>query len=393
MRKLILLGLLAAMALPAGAARRVTVAQLERTLAAYHAAHRADSDVARNLGALQLSERLTQSTLDTLTTQLALGPNTVLALELLADQTALLDPPAGELPATALPDASTQQRLIDAARSYVELTLPRLPNFFATRTTTRFDDSPQAPPKGGWPVRAGLHQVGSESRQITYREGKEVLDPHPEIAASGSSPGEPEAHQETGLSTWGEFGPELGVILVDAAKGSVTFSHWEQTSAGLIAVYRYAVPRAASHYTVNYCCYRGQDSAQHDTVLDLGRSRNQQTVVAGPNISTPWPFTARPGYHGSFSVDPATGAILRIALEAELKTGDPLGLVESVVEYGPVKIGERTFICPLRSLAITRENPALNGHPNDSPALMVNETRFTGYHRLGTTVRILSGDY
>jgi len=47
----------------------------------------------------------------------------------------------------------------------------------------------------------------------------------------------------------------------------VTFSHWEQTPAGLAAVYRYSVPKAASHYTVNYCCYRQQDSAQ--TILLL----------------------------------------------------------------------------------------------------------------------------
>jgi VWFA-related protein len=208
---------------------------------------------------------------------------------------------------------------------------------------------------------------------------------------NNASAGAQKAQKETGLSTWGEFGPELSVILADTARGKVTFSHWEQAPAGLVAVYRYAVPRAASHYTVNYCCYRTQDSNQQDPMVDLGRSRNQQTVMASPEVAVPRPFTDRPGYHGTISIDPATGAILRIALEADLKTGDPIGRVASVVEYGPVKIGDRSFICPVRSLAITKENPALNGHPTDSPALLVNETSFTNYHRLGTTVRILSG--
>jgi VWFA-related protein len=391
MRKLILFGLLAAMVLPVGAAKRITVEQLEQTLAAYNAAHHSDIEAARNIGKLELSERLTQETLDRLGTKLALEPRTTLALELLADQSALLNPPASELPATAPPDASTQQRLIDAARSYVEQTLPRLPNFFATRTTTRFDDSPQTPEKGGWPVRAGLHMVETGSRQITYRDGKEILDPLSGIAATRVSQSALDALPTQGLSTWGEFGPELAVILADSARGKVTFSHWEQTPAGLAAVYRYSVPKAASHYTVNYCCYRQQDSAQHDTVVDLGRTRNQQSVMASPNVAAPSLYTDKPGYHGTLSIDPATGAILRIALEADLKTGDPIGLVESVVEYGPVKIGDRTFICPVRSLAISRENPTLNGHPSDSPTLLVNETSFTNYHRLGTTVRILSG--
>jgi hypothetical protein len=280
--------------------------------------------------------------------------------------------------------------LIDAARSYVVQMLPRLPNFFATRTTDRFDDSPQMPAKGGWPVRAGLHQVGTLSRQITYRDGKEIQDPLGETAANGSSAGAQGAQPEQGLHTWGEFGPELSVILADTANGKVTFSHWEQTSAGLVAVYRYSVPRAASHYTVNYCCYRPPDSTQQDPIVDLSRSRNQQAVMASPAVAPPRPFSDKPGYQGTLSIDPATGAILRIALEADLKTGDPLSRVATVVEYGPVKIGDRTFICPVRSLAISRENPTRNGHPNDSPTLLVNETSFTNYHRLGTTVKILS---
>ena len=391
MRKLILLGLMAVVVLPACAAKRITIAQLEQTLAAASAEHQADFDTARNVARMELSERLTPATLDRIGEKLALGPRTTLVLELLADQSALLDPPASELPATALPDEDTQLKLISAARSYVERTLPRLPNFFATRTTDRFDDSPQMPAKGGWPVRAGLHQVGTLSRQITYRDGKEVLDPLAETAANGASAGAQKMQPEPGLRTWGEFGPELFVILADTAHGSVTFSHWEQTPAGLIAVYRYAVPRAASHYTVNYCCYRPQDSTQTDPMVKSDLGRNQRTVMASPEVAVPRPFTDKPGYHGTLSIDPATGAIMRIALEADLKTGDPISRVTTVVEYGPVVIGERSFICPVRSLAISRENPTLNGHPNDSPTLLVNETSFTNYHRLGATVRILSG--
>jgi type II secretory pathway pseudopilin PulG len=66
---LILLALVAVMALPAYAARRVTVEQLEQTLTAAFDAHTADAEMARQIGALELSERLTDAALNRLTVQ------------------------------------------------------------------------------------------------------------------------------------------------------------------------------------------------------------------------------------------------------------------------------------------------------------------------------------
>src|ERR1039458_2806867 len=127
MRRLILLGLLAVLVLPAGAAKRVTVAQLKQSLAADNAAQRADAEVARQLGDLELSERLTEAALNRFAAKLTLSPRTALALELLSDRSAFLDPPASELPATAFPDAATQERLMHAARAYVIDSLQHLP--------------------------------------------------------------------------------------------------------------------------------------------------------------------------------------------------------------------------------------------------------------------------
>lgn len=405
MRRLILLALLAAMVLPAGAARRVTVAQLEQSLAEDSSSHRADAEIARQIGDLELTERLTGSTLDRLAAKLPMGPRTALALQLLSDQSALLDPPASELPATALPDTATQQRLMDAARGYVIQTVPRLPDFFATRTTHRFDDGPQIVAKGDWPVRAGLHLVGSSTRQITFRDGHEVQDTAPQVASKDGK----QAQLELGLHTWGEFGPALLVVLSDAAKGQLTFSHWEQTPAGLAAVFHYAVPRTASHYAVNYCCVRDLLTAGSPGWGYSGRGRGQGGSSYQATAVDLRPFSETPAYHGSLSIDPATGAILRITLEAELSGGDPLLRAAAVVEYGPVTIGDRNYICPVRSLAFSMAEPDASGGVGDSssrsgpawaspnnihgapaPVLLVNETSFTQYHRLGSTARILA---
>ncbi len=390
MRKLILPVLLAAMVLPAAAARRVTVTQLEQALAADSAAHRADSDAARNIGQLELTERLTDATLGRIAAKLTLGPRTALALQLLADQSAFLDPPAGEMPATGFPDAATQQRLMDAARGYVIQTLPHLPNFFVTRTTSRFDDGPQVLEQGGWPVRAGLHLLGTKTQDVTFFNGKEIQDPVTEKAAARTPAGAPQAQQELGLYSFGEFGPVLAKVLADTAKGKVTWSHWEQTSAGLAAVFHYSVPRSASQYNVHYCCLRDEEFIERREMTYRSRSQSAQQMANLPKTTASKPFNDTPGYHGSLFIDPATGAILRITLEAELKEGDPITRADIVVEYGPVTIGDQRYICPVRSLAFSTEQAVFSGHPGNLPVLLLNETSFTHYHRLGATARILA---
>ena len=73
MRWLILLVLLASLAPIAGASKRVTVTQLEQALTAAHAAHRPDAEIARQIGGLELSERLTEATLNRLAAYLDAG--------------------------------------------------------------------------------------------------------------------------------------------------------------------------------------------------------------------------------------------------------------------------------------------------------------------------------
>ena len=402
MRRLILLAVIAAAALPADASRRVTVLQLEQVLAADTAAHRKDADVAHQVSEFEMSERLTDVSLGRFAATLALGPRTALALQLLADQSAFLAPPTPELPATAVPDTATQERMLDAARAYAVQTWSRLPNFFVSRLTTRFDDTPQVLAKGDWPVRAGLHPVGNTSREVTFQGGKEVQDPTAEKTAAAKSP------LDLGLRTWGEFGPAMTIVLADMSKQKASFSHWEQNSSGLAAVYRYSVPREASHYAVSYCCLVDQHLVGRVQFGYSGHARTAQQMANIPRADQYNTFTETPGYHGTISIDPATGAVLRITIEAELSHGDPLMRADTLVEYGPVTIGDRQFICPVRSLAISLEpggagskSMALSGTADSAwesplsgnsqaPVLLINETRFTNYHRLGTTMRIVT---
>jgi hypothetical protein len=393
MRKLILLGLLATAALPASAARHLTVAQLEKTLAVSAAKHRADSDMVREFGDFVLTERISDEARKRICETLHLGPQTTLALQLLADQSALLDPPAAELPAAPPPDAVTAQHLLDAAGTYVAKTLPRLPDVLATRTTYTFEDTPQVIKANEWPVRAGLHLVSNSSREITYRD-----DHLPQALQSAKASAVPAKPQERGLQSWGEFGQILALIFIDTEKGALAFHHWEQAAGGLVAVYRYKVPKSASHYSVDYCCLADEIRAPSRHGSGGGRGGS---LAGDGQIVLGTPFHKVPGYHGSLFIDPDSGVVRRITLEADMDDS-PVSRVATVIEYGPVVIGDRKFICPLRSMNLY-EGPTEPGLPaNELPSaippslqptatLYLNETSFTNYHRLGSEIRILTG--
>ncbi len=251
MRKLTLLFLLAAIALPAFPARRVTVDQLEKVLTAAHG--KPDTKVAQQLTNLELSERLSAAKLTRWEADLP-DPESRQALVALADASAFLDPPAAEIPATAPPDVATQRQIVALAVDYASKTISKLPDFFATRDTIRFEDTPPRQLDNGtitgiFAPYQPLHPVARSSDAVFYRDGNEVVD------SEGGKDQRSES-AASGLTTWGEFGPILTTVLVDAAQGKLGWSHWEQGTAGPTTVFSYEDPKAKSHYEVNYCCLK-----------------------------------------------------------------------------------------------------------------------------------------
>ena len=376
MRQLILLAIFAALILPADAAGQKTVQALEQMLASPPTPDTPDASspdeiagtdllqqlqfdtlLARQIDGLELTERLTRVRIEKLVATYQLGPQTRQALEQLADRSALLESPASEFRPVPSPDEDTQRRMVEEARAYVMSILSHLPNLFAVRTTHRFDNLPVKLNGRNLPVESGLRSKGSFSREITFRDGKEIVN----STSSASMP----QQAEFGLESHGEFGPEPAIVLLDIRKGTIAFHHWEQTPSGLAAVYHYSVPSAYSRYQVNYNC------------------------------SAKVPFHESPGYHGSLSIDPALGSVLRITLEVDAKRGDPVSHIASVIEYGPVVLGNRLYICPLRSLAfMVEEADACGSHSHDQklrqPVAMLNQTSFTDYHRLGSSSKIVA---
>ena len=370
MQKLGLLLLAAGIALPGFAATRVTVEQLEHVLAAGHG--KPDVKLAKQLSDLELTERLSAAKLSRWEAD-SPGPESRQALVALADQSAFLDPPAAEIPATATPDLDTQRKIMVQAVDYAVRTISKLPDFFATRDTIHFEDTPPRQLDTGY---RPLHPVARTSATLLYRDGKEVVD-------SGAAKGSPSQQAAPALTTSGVFGLILGTVLVDSSHGKLVWSHWEQAAAGAEAVFHYAVPREQSHYRVEFCCVRG----------DHGNGA----------------FKRLSGYHGEITVDPLNGAVLRLTLEADLQPTDPLVRSDIVVEYGPVEIGGKTYICPIKSVSIT-VSPALasdasemqryrgklldkdNWAAREHLQTLLNDVVFEQYHLFRADARILTGN-
>jgi VWFA-related protein len=377
--------LLATLTSIAGASKRVSVAQLEQALTAAHTAHKPDAEIAHQIDGLELSERLTETKLNQLATYFDAGSQATLALQLLAGQSVFLDPPSSEIPSTATPDNAAQQRMIEEARRYVGQTLPQLPNLFAIRTTNSYDDRPYEAKKGGWPVRSGLHLLNTSSQEIS------TFDERTNQSTNASSAN---WQQHSGLLSGGEFGSTLSMILSDTANGKVTWSHWEQSATGQVAVFQYSVPGSASHFEVINS--RPRQTSLEGMASPSGGSRRVSGIEAKPsgggsNSST---FLSKPGYHGSLWVDPVTGAVLRITMEGDTKGSAQFKRAAIMVQYGPVQIGASEFICPVRSLALfvavsgANLDP-LTRMPGDAPTQWLNESLFAGYHRFAATTRIV----
>jgi hypothetical protein len=319
------------------------------------------------------------------------GEKSRLALVALADASAFLDLPAKEVLPNAAPDAATQSQIISRSADFVLSTVSRMPNFFALETITRFQDMKVSPGINSIisVPGQGFFVMDKRGTSVTYRNGGEVLEAAADKTVAGKKHKSNKSFTE-GLTTQGVFGPLLDVVMENILHGKVTWGHWEQGPAGALAVFRYAVPESKSGYTVRYCCFRS----------GWGDMREFRTV---------------PGYHGEVAIDPASGAVLRLALKTELRPALPMKRSDELVEYGPVEIGGKTYICPLKSISITKmdalasRGSASGAGSKDKPGrsagdelkqtgasepavTAINDIVFENYHLFRGEVRLLFED-
>lgn len=344
--------------------RPVTVKQLKDVIAN----GRDEKDLAQQLDGLELTQRLSSVELATLEKQVH-GRKSREAFEVVADESTFLAPPADEIPASPKPDMAMQQEIVSRMVSYINTAVPSLPDLLATRTTVQYHE-PESKAGQTWKTAGpdeSLREGETATASIRFHDGKERVQ-------SKSVKNAPDRPGTSHLETVGTFGPILATVMVAAtsAHSKIEWDRWEQSENGQLAVFRYHVPEPTSLFTAEFCCL----AYDFDSVA----------------FKQPSPF------HGEITVNPSTGAIMRLTIQADLAWRLPLERSDVMVEYAPIIRGPRTFICPLRSVSISRQRRTVaidewgEGFKVYGPfETLLNEMRFEKYRIFGSTYRILPG--
>lgn len=343
----------------------ITVDNLQQTIASLLSL--SDSEAALHLSTLTLTSRLSHARLESMLPHLP-GRKSREALTLLADQSAFLPPPSADIPSTPAPTLADQQRMLLRTVDYLRTTIPTIPDLFATRTTVQYQELAQQTPS--WKLASpdqSLTAAPPQSVTVLIRDWREVT----EAATSHSQSPAPSTHN---LTTAGTFGPILAIVAVadaGAPHSRITWSRWEQDAMGLRAVFQYSVPQLSSHFETRFCCL----------------ARSGGAVL----------FTRMSAYHGEITLDPRTGAVLRVTAQADFPPRLPIIRSQMMVQYGPVSIAGRSYMVPLRSIAISRSrtlkmqrqwNMTLGVYGPFATAL--NSVTFSRYHLFRSRHRILT---
>jgi hypothetical protein len=338
--------------------KRVSIDQLQKMLEQ----DESDGDKAKQLSGLELTERLSDRRLSSLY-DIVHGKRTRQELRILADASVFLDPPPDEIPNEAPPDADEQQRMLSLTSEYLSNTIRKLPDLFAGRTMVRYQETPMYL-EGDTSINyQPLHVTDSSTTTVRYRNGFEITETKP----PRRKPNAPE------MITYGVFGPALnGVVDAIGKPGELTWSRWEEGATGRVAVFRYAVPAERSLYQVWLCCLPDGDGTES--------------------------FQRYAGYHVAIGIDPGSGAVLRYQLEVDLKSTTPMSRSGILIEYGPVAIGGKTYICPVRSVSIMRSRSVRVLSEWDVAfrtygpyAAMLNDMTFDRYHIFRSESHMLTG--
>lgn len=375
----------------------VSVKQLQRLITSAHGI--SDAKLARQLENIRLTERLSSANLATLEKSLR-GNKTREALEILADRSAFFAAPEDETITAPPPEFVAQQHLISQVVSYINSIIPRLPDFLATRTSVQYYERPANEDQTWKTARAdqSLHEAEISKASIRFSKGQELvkdervkkerdmqtrpqngslsvlLSPYPQVTKNSgrSSSNEDQTQGRQHLKTVGAFGPILGTIMfvLTSPHSQLDWDHWEQADGGRLAVFRYHVTQGTPLFSAGFCCL--------------------------PVDNKSVPFIENVPFHGIIAVDPETGTIIRLTVQSDLGWRLPLERSDLMIEYARTQAESRVFICPSKSVSISRQRSIMTIHEwgEDFKVFgpfetVLNEMRFDNYHMFGSTSRIL----
>jgi hypothetical protein len=304
----------------AQAQQKLTVARLVEFIKSSIQQKNSDKDVANFLSAVKLTERLTPQVVEELQSDGA-GPKTVAALIQMVNQTESLKPAPTRIAMTAPtpagppePSEAEKKKALDEVTSFSRDYVKTLPDFICKEVTWRsVDPHFEAGKDGSWSPYDHLIE------KLTFFDHKEKYDliQRNDTAMIGKT-----WESIGGSISRGEWASLLGEIFDPATHTSFRWQRWGNIRGHLTHVFEYHVEQKYSHETVAF---------------------EKQEITAG--------------FHGLLYVEEGDNFPLRITVVPDIPADFPVQDVNQFVDYDTQKIGDESFLLPLKSQVTMR-----NGH-------------------------------
>jgi hypothetical protein len=200
------------------------------------------------------------------------------------------------------PPPATQDHMLEAMEQYGAQYVASLPNFLCVQVTHQFEAGYSS---NRW--RKG----DTLTSRLSFRDGEEKRT----LDLVNGKPADPlKQPRHTPLTTEGEFGTLLGLIVDPGTDATFTWDRWETVHGKRLAVFDYTVDK------------------EHST------RKMQLRDVAEAVLP----------YHGSMFIDPDTGAVWRItdAADSDIPPQLQMRQISTVIDYAETQIGGKTYLLP-----------------------------------------------
>jgi hypothetical protein len=305
-----------------------------------------DSEVARFLSKVKLTERLDDRTIEEMQSY-GIGPKTLEALHALRDKSQALaaakpiEPPARPAPKPP-PSAGEQAAIIAGVREYALNYSKTLPDFICTQVTRRkIAAAPGTRYGGGFGSEPSYQTVDTLTIRLSYFEQKEDY----KLIMVNNTPTSQDYRTLGGATSTGEFGSMLRDIFEPSTGTHFDWDHWATLRQRPAMAFAYRVAQSRSQWHLDY---------EHR--LDLV-----------------------PAYHGLIYVDTSTHAVVRVTLVAEnIPDTFPIRQAETILDYYSQEIAGRPFLLPMKA----RTNMSADG------MLTQNDVEFRMYRKYSAEAEI-----
>jgi hypothetical protein len=234
---------------------------------------------------------------------------------------------AAPAPASANePEPALVDAFLEKARAAASTFSEGLPNYVCKELMSRFYSSTRP---------ANWRALDVVSMDLVYEDGRESY----RNVAVNDKPTHKKVEELEGAWSTGEFASTLLDLFSPSTDADFRFRGRSVSSGVPARVYDFDVRQPNSHWHVQ---------------------AESQSI--------------NPAYKGSVWIEPETGRVLRIEMQAaSLPAAFPFDTVESVVEYAKVRIGSREFLLPVHAESLSCQRGTAN--------CSLNKLDFRNYHK------------